>query len=444
MRGRAGAALIVRNSRNRPALWFDHSVLIYASTWALAKMRDRDSTNRGFASQRLYTTASRSDTFMSQASLFDDTRTPSENIVLEAEDELNVDDKAEESHAPSRRFSITSYGADLSVFDLVRRIGKELLIPPAFQRKYVWNQKQASRFIESLLMGLPVPGVFIFIDRDKKQLIVDGQQRLITLSRFVSGVWEHRSREQAGRQVSSTITFKLADVADPWNGKSWSELEGAEQEAIYSSLIHATIFRQDQPSDHDRSIYEVFERINTGGSRLSSQEIRACVSHGPFVELLHEINANETWRKVYGKPSPRIKDEELILRFFAFKEIGHKYKRPMTEFLDDYLADHRQIGDKDAKSKIAIFNKTISALHLAVGKRLFRPEKALNAAVFDAVMVGCSTAIDKKEEIDTNQIANAYDKLLADVEFQDAYRKATADDENVKTRLTKSIEYFSR
>jgi hypothetical protein len=384
---------------------------------------------------------------MTQATLFGDFDLPpaAEALVREAEDLQKVDDAVEEAVAPSYKFAITSYGADLSVFDLIRRIGKDLLIPPAFQRKYVWNQPQASRFVESILMGLPVPGIFIFGDRGKQQLIVDGQQRLITLDRFLSGVWEHRTRKQGDRSVTSTLPFRLVDVAKEWEGKTWADLESDEQEAINSFLIHATIFRQDGPPASDRSIYEVFERINTGGARLSPQEIRACVSHGSFVEFLHALNQLEEWREVYGAPSPRLKDEELILRFFAFMDRGDAYKRPMTEFLDRYLDDNRDIASDAQVSRQELFAATVSTLHKAVGpKRLFRPEKALNAAVFDGVMVGCARRLQVGPAPEPNRFAEAYEALLSDGKFIDAYKRATADDENVKTRLSMATEAFAR
>src|SRR5580658_4292163 len=103
----------------------------------------------------------------------------------QVEDDLNVVDETEGERLGPARFRITSYGADLSVFDLRRRLGNEILIPAPFQRKFVWTQRQASRFIESILLGLPVPGIFVYL-KDKKQLIVDGQQRLITLDRYLS------------------------------------------------------------------------------------------------------------------------------------------------------------------------------------------------------------------------------------------------------------------
>jgi hypothetical protein len=383
---------------------------------------------------------------VTQHSLFDDALAADpDGIVAEAADELNVEDAVEGETSQSQRFSITSYGADLSVFDLVRRIGQDLLIPPAFQRKFVWSQKQASRFIESILMGLPVPGIFLYGQKGRQQLIVDGQQRLITLDRYLKGVWETRNRQQGDREIQTVTPFKLVDVSAPWDGKTFAELDDEEQEVINSYLIHATMFRQDGEGSTGRSIYEVFERINTGGSRLSPQEIRSCVSHGPFVEFLNNLNAVREWREIYGKPSPRVKDEELILRFFALLDRGSGYRRPMANFLDKYLDDCKDITETEEHEKRRRFVSTVNAIHSAIGARkAFRPENALNAAVFDAVMIGCATLLDMDRPFDGSQIKRAYDDLLADEEFQGAYKRATADDESVKTRLNKAIYYFTR
>ena len=191
--------------------------------------------------------------------------TPEGKLLLEeVVDDQNVEDESELESNIGSRFTITTYGADLSVFDLLRRVGKEILIPAPFQRKFVWTPKQASRFVESILMGLPVPGIFLFL-KDKKQLIVDGQQRLITLPRFVSGVWDKKSRRQGVKDVETIVPFPLIDVVDPWASKTWGDLDKEDQEQIENYLVHVTIFRQDHPKARDRSIYEVFHRINTGG-----------------------------------------------------------------------------------------------------------------------------------------------------------------------------------
>jgi hypothetical protein len=360
----------------------------------------------------------------------------------EVQDDLNVLDETEGERLEPSRFRITSYGADLSVFDLRRRLGNEILIPAPFQRKFVWTPRQASRFVESILLGLPVPGIFIYL-KDKKQLIVDGQQRLITLDRYLSDTWETKTRRQGGKDVQVVVPFQLIDVDPAWEGKQFSTLEKDDRDELENYLIHATIFRQDHPTAKDRSIYEVFERINTGGLRLSSQEIRACISHGAFVVKLGEIAESDGWRRVYGKRSPRLKDEELILRFFALLHAVDTYKRPMRVFLDDYLEENKDIPTDRVNGLAEILTKTLGVFYEALGNRAFRPEKALNAAVFDAVMVGCARRLQSGDISNKSALISAYDGLLSDERFQRNYQRATADEESVKNRVRLATEAFA-
>ncbi len=361
---------------------------------------------------------------------------------FEVEDDKNVDDDTELEVAPATKFKITSYGADLSVFDLQRRLGNELLIPAPFQRKFVWNQKQASRFIESILLGLPVPGIFVYL-KDKKQLIVDGQQRLITLQRFMAGVWDRKTRKQGQKTVDVETPFSLQEVAEPWTGKTFSQLDIDDQQEIENYLIHTTIFRQDHPTKKDRSIYEVFERINTGGLRLSPQEIRACVSHGEFVGQLEKMADRTAWRDIYGRRSPRLKDEELILRFFAFLDDRNNYTRPMRVFLDNYLEAAKDTSKEATAAKLKTFEDTLRTLSDAIGPKLFRPENAINAAVYDSVMVGCAVRIARGPVTDSAGLATAYSALLVNPDYEKAYKRATADDESVKSRLRLAVDAFA-
>ena len=349
----------------------------------------------------------------------------------DAQADPQIVDDAEAEEQSHTRFQITSYGADMTVFELTHRLGKELIIPPAFQRKYVWSKKQASRFIESLLMGLPVPGIFLFKDQKlKKQLLVDGLQRLRTLAFFKSKVFDGK-------------LFDLTDVADVWAGKTWDDLPPEDRDTIEQSVIHATIFQQDYPKERDRSIYEVFERINTGGMRLSYQEIRSCVSFGSFSALLHDLNVLPNWRAIFGKPSTRLKDEELILRFFALLHRGEKYKKPMREFLDDFLEENREFGAiNDALLKNE-FTNTINAAHSALGERSFRIGPSLNAAIFDAVMVGLAKRLRDGAIRDSKAMEQTYLNLLKDKEFEAAYVRATSDDESVRNRLRIATRAFA-
>jgi Protein of unknown function DUF262 len=217
-----------------------------------------------------------------------------------------VEDDSERGPPDHIRFNITFYGADYPVETIVQRMLRNDFFIPDFQRSYVWSQKQASRFIESLLYGLPVPGIFLYREPDSgRHLIIDGQQRLKTLQYFSSGTFGERR-------------FRLLDISLPWRGRTYDELSEADKGRLNDAVIHATIFKQEEPKGDDQSIYHVFERINTGGTRLSGQEIRTCIYHGSFVGLLRDLNQDEIWREVYGPISRRMKDQELILRFSLF------------------------------------------------------------------------------------------------------------------------------
>jgi hypothetical protein len=331
----------------------------------------------------------------------------------------------------TRKFTISSYGADYTVDSLVKRMRQEAFKIPDFQRKFVWSLKHASKFVESLLMGLPVPGVFLYREAGTNEhLVIDGQQRLRTLQAFYDGIF--RGKE-----------FKLVGVREPWNGKTYKTLDPADVLKLDDSIVHATIFQQDHPQDVLDSIYFVFERINTGGIRLSPQEIRNCVSLGPFINMVKELNKNVKWRGVFGAENMRAKDEELIVRFLALFERGDKYSRPMVGFLNHFAADMNKAAKPKLDELKSAFEETIARVHDAIGPRAFRLTRALNAAAFDAIMTGLAGRLKKKATVSDAKIAAAYDSLIEDPEFRAACERATADDETVRTRLRLATGAFA-
>jgi hypothetical protein len=342
-----------------------------------------------------------------------------------------VEDDSERGPPDHIRFNITFFGADYPVETIVQRMTRNDFFIPDFQRSYVWSQKQASRFIESLLYGLPVPGVFLYREPDTgKHLIIDGQQRLKSLQYFYSGTFGERK-------------FRLLDISLPWRGRTFDELSEADKRRLNDAVIHATIFKQEEPKGDDQSIYYVFERINTGGTRLSGQEIRTCMYHGSFVGLLRDLNEDKTWRGVYGPRSRRMKDQELILRFFSFYYRRSEYTRPMAKFLNTSMDKWRWINETDAQTFRSLFLGTIKAAASLLGDRPFRPERALNAAVFDSVMVGLTTRLAKGPVKSGPSLAAAYRALLTEPRYASAYRRATADEESVKTRMNGAVDAFS-
>ena len=206
-------------------------------------------------------------------------------------------------------FKISSWGADLSFRELIDRYDDEELVKPELQRKYVWDKTEASRFIDSILLGLPVPSIFLAKTSEERMLIIDGYQRIMTIHDYVKGIFSGDGK-----------VFKLSrseKINSRWRGKAFTELSDAEQRKIKNTTIHAIIFVQQHPDGDDTSLYQVFERINTSGRTLLSQEIRNCVYQGSFNDLLMLLNRTESWRLLFGLESEdqRMRDVEFILRY---------------------------------------------------------------------------------------------------------------------------------
>src|ERR1700674_1909641 len=249
----------------------------------------------------------------------------------ESDDTKVIDDADKADGIPQVSYQITAYGADYDVEGLVRRLEKDDIFVPPFQRSYVWTLPQASQFIESLLLGLPVPGVFLARDEPTNRLqVLDGQQRLKTLLFFRKELFNPTDDSKYQR------TFSLANVQEPFSGKTYRALEERDRRRLDDSIIHATIVRQESPKNDDTSIYHIFKRLNSGGTLLTPQEIRCAVYHGPFIEKIKTLNDHPSWRGLFGKKHKRLKDQELILRFLALYDSADKYERPMGEFLNKF------------------------------------------------------------------------------------------------------------
>jgi hypothetical protein len=344
--------------------------------------------------------------------------------------ESSVEDEALLEDPGIRKFSINSYGADYTVDSLVKRMNGGAFKIPDFQRKFVWTLKHSSKFIESLLMGLPVPGIFLYKEAETNEhLVIDGQQRLRTLQMFYNGIYDEK-------------TFRLVGVREPWVGMTYKDLDTADVLKLDDSVVHATIFKQDSPKDVLDSIYFVFERINSGGIRLSPQEIRNCISMGPFIQMVRELNGNKSWRTVFSTVNNRAKDEELIIRFLALYIDGEKYVRPMNTFLNMFSDRMNKATPGQLQEMRRVFESSIDLVEKSI-PRAFRLIRALNAAVFDSVMVGIAKRIETQPAPDTARVNQAYHDLLQDIDYRQACERATADEENVKTRRNAAIKAFA-
>ena len=348
-----------------------------------------------------------------------------------------LDESENDQTVPSARYEITSYGADYDVDGLVKRIKRGDIFVPSFQRDYVWTLSEASRFVESLLLGLPVPGIFLAKEAEtNKLLVIDGQQRLKSLQFFYEGYFNPKPEDKTKR------VFELAKVLPRFSGKTYATLEEKDRIQLDNSIVHATVIKQESPEGDDTSVYHVFERLNTGGQKLTSQEIRIAAYHGRFCDLITRLNENIHWREIYGKKSNRLKDQELILRYLAMYFQSDRYTKPMNEFLNKFALRNRNPSQNFLDLCEAKFIKTIEVVHRSIGKSAFRPERSLNAAVFDSVMVGITRRLDLGEVSGTQKLSQSYTSLLSHPDYSKVISQSTADESSVKTRLDEATTAF--
>jgi len=353
-----------------------------------------------------------------------------DSLSVEMHEQEDIEDEVEDVVATSELFSISSFGVDYPVETLVNRTRKEMFYLPDFQRQFIWSQNQASRFIESLLLGLPVPGIFLFKESNTgKHLVIDGQQRLKSLQYFFDGKFNNK-------------VFKLRGLDSLWEGKSFQSLSDEDQFRLSDAVIHTTVFKQDLPKEDINSVYEVFERINTGGIKLSPQEIRSCVCHGNFNDFLHSLNNDENWRVIYGPKSKRLKDVEIILRFLAFYEKKRDYSSPMKHFLNDYMGFRRNSTDAELEHLRNVFSSTMEFVLSSLSQKAFRPDRSLNVAVFDSVATSIARMLQGDNPLDLAEAKAAYDYLLSNDEFKSGYLQATADNDNVAKRFKEANSAF--
>lgn len=359
-------------------------------------------------------------------------------LINEAEEKVVDAAEKEEAIAPVA-YEISSFGADYDVEGLVRRLQRGDIIIPDFQRNYVWSINDASKFIESLLLGLPVPSIFFMREPDtNKFLVIDGQQRLKTLQFFYEGVFNPKTQNKHQR------VFRLTNVLPTFEGKTYTDLIEAERIKLDNSIIHTTVIRQELPQDDtaDTSMYYIFDRLNSTGRSLTPQEIRTAVDHGSFIDLISKLNTYTPWRNIYGRPSVRLKDQEMILRFLAFYFDHENYTPPMRNFLNAFSQAKRKSSEAFLSECEMVFKSMIDVAWQSLGARAFKPDRVINAAVFDSAGVGLAYRLHQGNIEDIKNVQIVHDVLLEDEDYIAATSATTASETSVKTRVAKAIRAF--
>lgn len=340
-------------------------------------------------------------------------------------DVSETEESPEDEQEPRLEYEIMNYPADITLGGYVDHWDKDELIVPDFQRKYVWDRIKASKLVESFLLGLPVPGTFLYKQKSKKGfLIIDGQQRITSVVRFIKGTFDEN-------------VFRLRNVHEKYNGKAFNDLDEDEQFRLRGSVLRATIIQQINPND-DTSIYQIFERLNTGGVNLNPMEVRQCVSYGPFVQALKAMNEDENWRLLIGKGpiDKRLRDVELVLRCLALSEKGDEYEKPMKGFLNKYMEKNRNHGDDFSIMKSNFAAKCAYVVQ-KLGEKPFHLRGRLNYGALDSIMSAVLADINPPD------LSTRFATLLADGEYVESITYNTSDEAVVERRIQKAIEVLS-
>ena len=327
----------------------------------------------------------------------------------------------------SPRLEVEYYGADFPVDTLVKRMAEKEFIIPGFQRKYVWKEEEASRFIETLLLGLPSPSLFLAKDKfSKKYLVIDGQQRLKTLQYFFQGFFEEGT------------VFKLKNVVQDLEGLTYSTLPPSERRELDNAIIHCIIISE---SYDPRGIFYLFERLNTTGTPLNPQEIRNAIYHGSFSQLLQDLSSNKTWRELYGKDDIRANEQEHILRFLALHFDLENYSGNMKNFLNQFMLKNKDLDIISENQMKNIFIKTIDFLKNCIGSKVFYEKKKFQI-LFDSVML--LTAQELEKGLECSKFKKFYELLINDKHFWSFSQPSTTNRKNLMTRRLEYVKELYR
>lgn len=344
-------------------------------------------------------------------------------------EDLEVETTEGNDDAAFVTYDIAAYPADytLSVIDEMWRNG-DIIIPP-FQRNFVWTIRQSSLLIESLLMGLPVPQAFFFVDLDNRNLVIDGLQRIMSITYFFEG---HFGEENYGKRK----VFRLTGLSNksPYSGKTFDELDLPDQRKLKGRVLRVINIKQIGPKNDDTSAYHIFERLNTGGTPLTAQEIRHCVFNGPLVEELTNLNQGKFWRDILGNNvlDKRQKDIEMVLRVLSVATRISSYEKPMKEFLNKTMSHYQAADAAEVKNFIRDFPVVCESVVSQIGRTPFHLKGSrINVSALDGVLGTLCSAADRIP----NNLAERYENLKRDADFTETLSVSTSDDAVVKRRI---------
>lgn len=340
-------------------------------------------------------------------------------------------EQREQLTSQRRKVDFDTY--DVTVDELVRRVGRNRIdIAPIYQRQFRWDEARQSRLVESVLLGIPVPPLFMATNAVEnigvQWEVVDGLQRLLTLVHFAGDV---SAKEVIGLELSD-LALRNLEKLTCFEGATFDSLP-EDIKATFEDRPLKIIVLNDKSETQVR--FDLFERLNTGGIILTAQEIRECVYRGEFIDLLSELANTSMFSKVVSLPDARWKDgtpQEWVLRFFAYLENYETFNHSVIDFLNDFMDDAYQAPDLDHRK--AVFTQTFDYLTACFPSGIssrFRGQTPVN--LYEAVAVGAALALAINPDIDI--------QVKPEWISSDELRALTTGATNSRVRVAGRIQY---
>lgn len=333
---------------------------------------------------------------------------------------------------PVKDRKVVTQPYDLGIDSIVSQVKDNILFlrplnsRPKFQRQYVWTDKLASKLIESVLLNVPIPPCYLSENEDNELDVIDGQQRIYSLYRFLNN------------------EFKLSglEAITEINGLRFFELSSKQQRKIKTHTLRCVVITNES---HPEIKFDVFERLNTNTSPLNAQELRNCIARGPLNDLLGELSFGERWLSIRGRKTPdkRLADEEIILRYFAFRTLGlESYRTPQKHWLTSAAKAGRKFDNQKIDELRSLWSSSLDVvLEFFEPKDAFRrrDSRAINRALFDLIMTTASSIDVGTAKKNKLAFLKSYSALLEDDEFQDLISRAV----DHKKRTERRFEIWS-
>jgi len=323
-----------------------------------------------------------------------------------------------------RRLHTDTY--DFTVSTLLDNIKRGSIYIPEFQRKYVWSTAQASRLVESLIIQCPIPVIYLSQEKDERQSVIDGNQRLQSLLKFVNNEFA----------LSGLTAYPELE------GLLYQQLDARFQRHIMNRTLRCMVILKDT---HPQVKFDVFERLNTGSVKLNAQELRHGLYFGKLMKLAAKLAKLKKWQDILDiTHDKRMKSEELVIRFLALQYDWNNYKKPLSLFLNTFSDKYRDLSlEKEAEFTVE-FERTVDNVISLFGSLVFKVFdesqhvlSKFNAALFDAEMIAAGSYRNRLrvKAVTRKNIHKGLVKLFEEEDFQKTITRATSDDKQLKKRI---------